>query len=141
MIAQAGNKVKVHYKGTLNNGTIFDDSYNREPLEFTIKSGMVIAGFDESVIGMSVGEKKTIHISAEDAYGHRSDDLIIEFKKENIPDELKIEVGDTMQLQLDSQQIVDVLVLEIKENIIVFDANHKLADQDLIFEIELISVE
>ena len=141
MIAQTGNKVKVHYKGTLNDGSVFDESYCNEPLEFILGSGMVIPGFDTGITGMSVGEKKTIFIPAKDAYGHKSDELIIEFHKENIPDEVKFEVGDTIQLQLAPAQIVNMLVLEIKENSVIFDANHKLADQDLTFEVELISVE
>jgi len=139
--AQKNHKIKIHYKGTLSDGSVFDESFGREPLEFVVGSGMVIPGFDNGVIGMAVGERKTILIPAADAYGHRSDDLIIEFHKESIPDDMKLEVGDIMQLQLAPNQIVNVEVIELKENSVVFDANHKLADKDLTFELELVSVE
>ncbi|MCL2039452.1 MAG: FKBP-type peptidyl-prolyl cis-trans isomerase [Bacteroidetes bacterium] len=120
---------------------MFDESFEREPLEFVVGGGTVIPGFDNGVIGMSLGERKTIFIPAADAYGHRSNDLIIEFQKENIPDDLKLEIGDIMQLQLAPGQVVNVEVIEIKENSVVFDANHKLADKDLTFEVELVSIE
>jgi len=139
MVAQAGNKVKVHYKGSLDDGTIFDES--SVPLEFTLGSDMVISGFNEGIKGMSVGEKKRFHISAKDAYGYRTDELIIEIHKDNIPDDIVFEVGDTIQFQLAPEHIVNMLVMEIKENSVIFDANHKLADQNLIFDVELICVE
>ena len=140
MKAQKGNKIKIHYKGTLSDGTTFDESFGGEPLEFTIGSGMVIPGFDNGVVGMEIGERKTIFIPAEDAYGHRSDELILEFPNENIADDINPQVGDIMQLQLAPGQVVNVEVIEIKDNSIIFDANHKLADKDLTFEVELIDI-
>jgi peptidylprolyl isomerase len=142
MQAQKGNKVKIRYRGTLSDGSVFDENFSGEPLEFTLGSGVVISGFDNSVMGMSVGEKKTIFISAKDAYGYRSDELIIEFSKDNIPDDfLEMQIGDIMQLQLAPDQVVNVEVIAIKENSVVFDANHKLAGKDLTFEVELVSIE
>ena len=141
MKAQSGNKIKIHYKGTLSDGDVFDSSFGGEPLEFTIGSGMVIPGFDNGVVGMSVGETKTIFIPAADAYGHRSDELIIEFKKENIPEDIELKIGDIMQLELGPGQVVNVTIIEIKKDSVIFDANHKLADQDLTFEVELVSIE
>ncbi|MPN19125.1 FKBP-type peptidyl-prolyl cis-trans isomerase SlyD [bioreactor metagenome] len=140
MTVQQGNTVTLHYKGTLVDGTLFDESYGSEPLEFMIGSGVVIPKFEEAIIGMQVGEKKNIFIVAEDAYGKRTDELILEIPKENIPDDVTLEVGDTMQLQLDPDYNVAVEVIEIKEDVVVFDANHQLADQDLNFEIELIDI-
>jgi FKBP-type peptidyl-prolyl cis-trans isomerase 2 len=141
MTAQKGNKVKLHYRGTLADGSVFDTSFNGDPLEFTLGSGMLIAGFENGVIGMQVGEKKKIFVPTEDAYGKRTDELIIEFPKESIPDDAPIEIGTLMRLQLTPDQSVNVEVIEIKENSVVFDANHQLADQDLNFEIELLSIE
>lgn len=140
MTVQQGNTVTLHYKGTLVDGTLFDESYGSEPLEFMIGSGVVIPKFEEAIIGMQVGEKKNIFIVAEDAYGKRTDELILEIPKENIPDDVTLEVGDMMQLQLDPDYNVAVEVIEIKEDVVVFDANHQLADQDLNFEIELIDI-
>jgi peptidylprolyl isomerase len=140
MKAQKDNKIKIHYKGTLSDGSVFDESFGGEPLEFVIGSGMVIPGFDNGVMGMSVGERKTIFIPAKDAYGHRSDELILEFSKENIPDNIDPQIGDILQLQLTPEQIVNVEVIELKENSIVFDANHKLADKDLTFEVEVVDI-
>jgi peptidylprolyl isomerase len=142
VIAEKGNTVKVHYRGTLTDGSVFDESYGRgEPLEFELGSGMVIPGFDNGILGMSIGEKKKVFIPAEDAYGHRSDDMIIEFQKEQIPEDMKLEIGDLLQLQLTPQNVIDVEVLEIKpDGNVVFDANHRLADEDLTFEIELVSI-
>ena len=141
MTAQKGNKVKLHYCGTLTDGTVFDESYNHAPLEFTIGSGMVIPGFENGIIGMQIGEKKKVFIPAKDAYGERTDELILEFPKESIPDNIPISIGAMMQLQLTPEQSVGVVVIEIKEDTVVFDANHQLADQDLNFEIELLNIE
>ena len=141
MTVEKGNKVKIHYRGTLTDGTIFDESFQREPLEFMVGSGMVIPGFENGIIGMQVGEKRKIFIPAAEAYGTRTDELIIEFPKENIPEDVSLSVGDMMQLQLTPDHTVAVEVIEIKDESVVFDANHSLADQDLNFEIELISIE
>jgi len=140
MTAQKNNTVKLHYCGTLTDGTVFDSSYDSEPLEFTIGSGMVIPGFENGIIGMQIGEKKKIFIPAKDAYGEHTEDLILEFPKENIPEDIPLEIGMMFQLQLTPEQNVAVVVIEIKENTVVFDANHQLADQDLNFEIELLSI-
>ena len=141
MTAKNGNKVKIHYRGTLTDGTLFDESFGKEPLFFEIGAGQVISGFENGIIGMKKGEKKNIFIPAEEAYGKRTDELIIEFPKANIPDDLICNIGDMMQLQLTPEQSVTVQVIDIKEDRVVFDANHKLADMDLNFEVELIDFE
>src|SRR5512138_179344 len=115
MQAKSGDVVRVHYTGRLVDGTTFDSSQGREPLEFTVGAGQMISGFDAGVNGMAVGEKKTIQIAPEDAYGLRDEEAIIEFPSENVPPDMKLEPG--MQLTLRNQygQPVPVMVLEVKE--------------------------
>jgi peptidylprolyl isomerase len=135
-----GDVVKVHYTGKLINGEQFDSSADREPLEFTVGAGQMIKGFDAAMPGMNLGEKKTINIAPEDGYGPRSEEAIIPFPKENIPADMKLEPG--MQLTLSNQdgQPVPVIVVEVKDDVVVLDANHFLAGQELIFDIELIEI-
>lgn len=140
-VVKKGDTVKVHYHGKLNNGETFDTSEGREPLEFEVGSGNVIAGFDNGVLEMKPGEKKTLDIPVEEAYGNRNDELILEFPKDKLPEDLKPEVG--MQLQLSSQdgQVYPVIVTEVKEEGgVVLDANHPLAGQALVFDIELVDI-
>jgi peptidylprolyl isomerase len=140
MQAKTGDTVKVHYTGKLTTGDQFDSSAGREPLEFTVGAGQMIKGFDAAIPGMKVGDKKTINIPAVEAYGERSADAMIEFPKENIPPDMKLEPG--MQLTLSNQhgQPVPVVVVELREDVIVLDANHFLAGKDLVFDIELVEI-
>ena len=140
MQAKNGDLVKVHYTGKLINGEQFDSSAGREPLEFTVGADQMIKGFDAAIPGMSVGDKKTINIIADDAYGPRSEDAIIEFPKENVPPEMILEAGMPLTLTNQQGQPVQAIVLEIKEDIIVMDANHALAGEELIFDIELVEI-
>lgn len=135
-----GDVVKVHYTGKLVNGEQFDSSVGREPLEFTVGAGQMIKGFDAAMPGMSLGEKKMINIAPEDAYGERSEEAIIQFPKENVPADMVLEPG--MQLTLSNQagQPVPVIVVEVKDEVIILDANHFLAGQELIFDIELVEI-
>lgn len=135
-----GDVVKVHYTGKLVSGDQFDSSEGREPLEFTVGAGMMIKGFDAAMPGMSIGDKKTVNIPAVDAYGEKDPTAIIEFPKENVPADMKIEPG--MQLTLSDQegQPFPVVVAEIKDDVIVLDANHFLAGQELVFDIELVEI-
>ncbi len=135
-----GSVVKVHYTGKLINGEQFDSSVDREPLEFIVGAGQMIKGFDAAMPGMNLGEKKTINIAPEDGYGPRSEEAIIPFPKENIPADMKLEPG--MQLTLSNQdgQPVPVIVIEVKDDVVVLDANHFLAGQELIFDIELVEI-
>ena len=137
---KAGDVVKVHYTGKLTNGDQFDSSTGIEPLEFTVGAGQMIKGFDAAMPGMTVGEKKTINILPEDAYGVKDEKAIIEFPKENIPKDMKPEVGMQLQLRNESGQPFPVTIAEIKDDIIVLDANHSLAGKELVFDIELMEI-
>jgi peptidylprolyl isomerase len=138
--AKQGDKVKVHYTGKLLGGEQFDSSKGREPLEFTVGAGQMIKGFDDAIPGMSVGDKKTINIAPENAYGEKNKDAIIEFPKENIPADMKLEPGMQLQLRDQDGRPIPVTVVEIKDDIIVLDANHMLAGKELIFDIELVEI-
>ncbi len=139
--AQKGDKVRVHYKGTLQDGNQFDSSEGREPLEFLLGSGMVIAGFDEGVTGMEIGEKKTIHIPSDQAYGPSNEELIIRFDRAEIPSDIPLEIGSTLNMHQDGLgQVIPVVVKEVTETYVILDANHELAGKDLIFELELVSI-
>jgi len=138
--AKKGDKVKVHYHGKLTSGETFDSSAGREPLEFEVGSGSVILGFDEGVTGMEVGEKKTINIPVEEAYGSRSDDMMIEFPKDRFPQDVEIEQGMQLMMSNGSGQNIPVIVSEIKESSVILDANHPLAGEELIFDIELVEI-
>lgn len=137
---QSGDKVKIHYHGTLKTGEIFDSSKDREPLEFTVGSGQVIKGFDEGVKGMHTGEKKTVEISVDDAYGEKNNEMIFEFPKDQFPADVHPEVGQQLMMSNGSGQSFPVTITEIKENSILLDANHPLAGQDLIFDLELVEI-
>jgi peptidylprolyl isomerase len=140
MQVKKGDVVRVHYTGTLLNGTQFDSSVGRNPLEFTVGAGQMIAGFDAGVLGMTVGEKKTLQIDPENAYGPSNPEAIIEFPKENVPAEMQLEAGMQLNLQNQYGQPVPVVVLEVKDDVIIMDANHSLAGKDLIFEVELVEI-
>ena len=135
-----GDVVKVHYTGKFINGEQFDSSAGKEPLEFTVGAGQMIKGFDAAMPGMNLGEKKTINIAPEDGYGTRSEEAIIEFPRENVPAEMVLEPGMPLTLSNQAGQPVQVVVVEVKDDIIVLDANHFLAGQELIFDIELIEI-
>lgn len=139
--ANNGDKVKVHYHGRLRNGETFDSSEGREPLEFEVGAGQMIKGFDEGVKGMQVGDKKTVEIGADEAYGQREDGNMIEFAKEQFPAGMEPQVGMQLALSNDQGQQFPVVVAEIKDDTVILDANHPLAGQDLIFDIEMVSIE
>ncbi len=137
---QNGDKVKVHYHGKLRSGETFDSSEGRDPLEFTVGSGQVIKGFDDGVKGMNIGDKKTFEIHVDNAYGAKSEEMIIEFPKTQFPDDMTPEVGAQLMMSNGSGQSFPVTVAEVKSESVLLDANHPLAGQDLIFEIELLEV-
>ncbi len=136
-----GQKVKIHYTGTLNDGNQFDSSAGRDPLEFEMGAGMVIPGFEKGVADMEVGEKKTINIPAAEAYGEKREDLVMNFERSQLPPDLEPEVGMMLQMQGPQGQPVPVTITAVEEAAITIDANHQLAGQDLNFELELVSVD
>lgn len=138
MIEQ-GKTVAIHYKGTLDDGSIFDSSENREPLEFTVGSGQVIPGFDAAVRDMSNGETKTIKIPCEEAYGKIRDEMIADIPREQFPKEISPEVGQMLQVST-PEGAMPVRVIEVREDCVVIDCNHPLAGQDLTFELTVVSV-
>ena len=138
--AKRGDKVKVHYHGKLTNGETFDSSSGREPLEFEIGSGSVIKGFDDGVSGMKVGEKRTINIPVDEAYGQRSEDMLIEFPKDRFPNDMDIKEGMQLMMSNGTGQNIPVIVTEVKDDAVILDANHPLAGEDLIFDIELVEI-
>lgn len=135
-----GDKVKVHYHGKLRNGETFDSSAGREPLEFTVGGGQVIPGFDQGVMGMQVGDKRTVEIDVQNAYGEKNEDMIIEFPKTQFPPDMKPEVGMQLAMNDGQGQQFPVVITEVKEDSVVLDANHPLSGQDLIFDIELVEI-
>lgn len=137
---KAGDTVKVHYHGRLTDGTTFDSSEGRDPLEFQVGSGQVIKGFDEGVTGMEVGQKKTIQIPVEEAYGPKNEEMVVNFPKANFPEDLNPEVGMQLNMTNGSGQVIPVVIVEVGEEEVILDANHPLAGQDLIFDIELVSI-
>jgi FKBP-type peptidyl-prolyl cis-trans isomerase 2 len=137
---QNGDTVVVNYTGKLEDGTVFDSSLTegREPLKAQLGQGLLIKGFEDGIIEMSVGDKKTIKINPTNAYGEINNEMIVEVPKEQIPE--GISVGDTLQADGPAGP-VNVKVVELKEETVVIDANHPLAGQTLFFDLELVSID
>ena len=138
--AGEGNNVKVHYRGTLNDGTVFDSSYDRnETIEFTVGAGQMIPGFDAAVNGMAVGEKKTINLEVNDAYGERIDEAVREVPKTSFPNDFEFSNGVTVEGSINGNQVRGTIE-EINEESVIIDFNHPMAGQPLNFEIELVEI-
>ncbi len=138
--AKNGDNVTLHYTGKLNDGTIFDSSEGKDPLPVTLGEGEVIEGFETAILGMSVGDSKTVTIPADKAYGAYYDEKVIDFPADQIPEDIEPEVGMHLQLQSQDGQPFTVRVTEVTEEHIKLDANPPLAGQDLTFDIELITI-
>lgn len=137
---KSGDKVKVHYHGKLTSGETFDKSEGREPLEFEVGSGMVIKGFDDGVTGMIVGEKKTINIPFLEAYGPRNPEMVIDMPKDRFPQDMELEIGMPLVMTDGHGQQFQVTIVEIKDDVVILDANHPLAGKDLVFDLELVEI-
>jgi FKBP-type peptidyl-prolyl cis-trans isomerase 2 len=137
---KTGDTVKVHYHGRLTDGTTFDSSEGREPLEFEVGSGMVIKGFDDGLVGMSVGEKKTVEIPVDDAYGAADPQMVMEFPIDRFPQDMKPEVGMQLTMTNESGQNFPVVIAEVKDDTVLLDGNHPLAGEDLVFDLELVEI-
>ena len=141
-MSNEGKKVKAHYKGTLDDGTQFDSSYDRgEPLEFTCMAGQMIPGFDKAVRDMEVGETKTVRLAPADAYGEYNPALVQKVPRKNVPDAEKLPVGETVYMRAPDGSPFPVRVLEVTDDTVSFDMNHELAGKALTFEITLVEVE
>jgi len=138
--AKTGDTVKVYYTGTLEDGTMFDTSREREPLEFTLGQGQLIPGFEQAVIGMKVGESKTVTIPADQAYGLYNNELISVIQRDQLPDDLDPAIGQRLQAQQPNGQTIEITVIDVSDTAITVDANHPLAGKDLTFAIELIEI-
>lgn len=138
--AKEGDTVKVHYNGKLDTGVLFDTSEGSDPLEFKIGSGNLIPGFEEAVIGMSPGEKKTVKIPPEKGYGLYRDDRVIKVDKKDLPGDIVPAEGMTLEICASNGVMVPVQITEIEGSTITLDANHPLSEQTLTFEIELIDI-
>lgn len=137
--AQTGDTVRVHYTGRLGEGEVFDSSQGRDPLEFTVGGGQVIAGFDEAVTGMAPGDEKTVVIPAEQAYGPRRDEMTGEVPRAQFPPDIEPQVGQQLQMKQAGQDFV-VTVTEVSDETVRLDANHPLAGKDLTFDLELVEI-
>ncbi|HNS13859.1 MAG TPA: peptidylprolyl isomerase [Syntrophorhabdaceae bacterium] len=139
--AKENDKVKVHYKGSLQDGTVFDSSENRQPLEFTIGQGMVIPGFEKGVVGMCEGDTKVISIEAEEAYGAYRQDLVGVVDKSRIPDDIDLKIGMVLQVRSPEGSVTNVVVSAITDNDVTLDMNHPLAGKELLFEVTLVEIQ
>ena len=138
--AESGDTVRVHYNGRLEDGTEFDSSVGREPLQFTLGEGSMIPGFEKAVIGMSLGQWETVEIPADEAYGPYREELVLVVDRGELPPDLEPEVGQQLQMQQADGRVIPVTVIEVSESSVTLDANHRLAGKDLIFEIQLVEI-
>ncbi|MCC5983821.1 MAG: peptidylprolyl isomerase [Rhodobacteraceae bacterium] len=139
--AKKGDTVRMHYKGTLDDGSVFDSSEGREPLQFTIGAGQIIPGLEQAVEGMGAGDEKTVTIPAAEAYGDYQPQARQGIPRDQIPDNIPLEIGGRLQVQTPEGRAVPVTVTEISDEVVVLDANHPLAGKDLTFAFEIVDVE
>jgi peptidylprolyl isomerase len=135
-----GDTVRIHYTGTLTDGATFDSSEGRDPLEFTVGSGQIIPGLDQALPGMAVGEKKTVEVPADQAYGHPDPNARQAVPRADIPADIPLDLGTQLQVQTPQGQVMPVTVIEVTEDQVTLDANHPLAGKDLTFAIELVEI-
>jgi FKBP-type peptidyl-prolyl cis-trans isomerase 2 len=138
--AKQGDTVRVHYRGTLEDGSVFDSSADGDPIEFTIGEGEVIPGFEDAVVGMAVGEKKEQRILPEQAYGDREEELMFEVDRSTLPADAELTVGDLLQLTFPNGETAPVKVAAVSDKSVQLDANHPLTGKTLIFELELVEI-
>jgi len=138
---KAGDTVAIHYTGTLGDGTTFDSSDGRDPLEFVVGSGQIIPGLDVALPGMAVGDKKTVEIECQQAYGPVNPEMRQAVPREGIPAEIPLDIGTQLQMQTPEGQALPVVVVEVDDATVTLDANHPLAGKDLTFDIELMRVD
>lgn len=135
-----GDTVRIHYTGTLRDGNVFDSSEGRDPLEFAVGSGQIIPGLDAALPGMEIGEKKRVEVDCQDAYGPINPAMRQDVPRDGIPDDIPLDPGTQLQMQTPDGQALPVTVVDANEETVTLDANHPLAGQDLIFDIEVVSI-
>lgn len=135
-----GDTVRVHYTGTLNDGTVFDSSVGGEPLEFTLGAGQLIPGFEKAVMGLAAGDRTTALIPSDEAYGPHSAEGLIQVPRTNIPTDIQPQIGQQLQMQTQDGRPVPVRVVAVDDTSITVDANHPLAGKDLTFDIEVVAI-
>lgn len=138
--AKRGDNVRVHYRGTLDNGEVFDSSFEGDALEFRLGTGQIISGFERTVEGMKVGETQTVRLTPKDAYGEKKAELLLELPKSNLPDNASPTVGQMLELQQQDGSSIPVTISAVSEDTITIDANHPLAGQALTFEVQLLDI-
>jgi len=138
--AAAGDTLRLHYKGTFEDGTVFDSSEGRDPLEFTLGSGQIIPGLDQGVTGMEVGEERSVTVAPTEGYGERDEKLIQAVPRETIPDHIPTEPGTQLQMQTPQGQQIPVVVTGVTEESVELDANHPLAGKTLKFDVKLVEI-
>lgn len=138
--AKAGDTVRIHYTGTLSDGTTFDSSEGRDPLEFTVGSGDIIPGLDKAMPGMQVGETKKVTVPCDEAYGPIKPEAMQTVERAQIPDHIPLDPGTALQVQDQTGQAMAVTVAEVTEDKVILDANHPLAGKDLTFDVELVEI-
>lgn len=140
MVAKQGDTIRVHYTGKLEDGTVFDSSLRRDPMEFTLGAGEVIPGFEQAVVGMNPGESKTFEVTAEQAFGSYREELVQEIDRDLVSPDLHLEIGQQLALRQPQGPSVRVTVTEISESSVTLDANHPLAGRDLSFDVQLVEI-
>ena len=141
MTAKKGSTVKVHYTGTLKaDGSQFDSSEGRDPLEFTLGENMVIAGFEKAVIGKSTGDTVSVEIPPEEGYGEPNEQLVFQVRKEQLPPNVELETGIMLEIRTEEGQPAYVRVTDFDDKLVTLDGNHPLAGQTLVFDIEVVEV-
>ncbi|SPH18718.1 FKBP-type peptidyl-prolyl cis-trans isomerase SlyD [Defluviimonas aquaemixtae] len=138
---KTGDTVNIHYRGTLQDGTEFDSSQGRDPLQFEVGSGQIIPGLDKALPGMAEGERKTVEVPCAEAYGEARPEARHDVPRATIPDHIPLDIGTRLQMQSPDGKAVSVTVAHVTEEAVTLDANHPLAGEDLTFEIELVSID
>ena len=137
---KSGDTVRIHYTGTLTDGTTFDSSQGRDPLEFTVGQGQIIPGLEKAIPGMTAGDKKTVAVPAAEAYGPTNPEARQDVPRDEIPAEIPLDLGTQLQVQAPDGHVLPVTVVAVTEEIVTLDANHPLAGKDLTFDIELVEI-
>ena len=138
--AKNGDTVTVHYTGRLEDGTVFDSSVDRDPLQFTLGEGLLIPGFEQAVLGMSAGESKTAEVSADQAYGPHREEMVVDIDRQEFPPHFQPKVGQQLQIPQSEGRVTRLIVTDVSEQKVTLDANHPLAGRDLTFDINLLEI-